>query len=1137
MSLFGKVKNFFRQPINTEIGNKFLPEIVQIGVTSDIEWTKIGELGDGAFGKVEKVENIKNPKLLAAAKHIEFEDGEDIDDYITEVEILETCKHENIVKLLACYYQKNQLSILLEFCSGGAIDNIMLELNRSLTEKQISYVTHYTCVGLNHLHKNNVIHRDMKAGNILLTGDGVVKLADFGVSTILKSKESRSDSFIGTPYWMAPEVIICETFKDSPYNYLADIWSLGITCIEMAQCDPPFHNMSPPRVLLKIQKSDPPTLDNPDKWSNLFVDFLTKCLQKIPENRQPCDILLSHPFIKESTSKKLIFDLLAEINATVQEEIIDEESEKISNDSNSIVEEDVNEGHEDEKKNINNFIEEPVNGQFGKTRKAPLPPTIYEFDEDNSDELVFNHNTSTSSNEVHDQSPVRDVINDQDQENINTDVEAIEILDSLCDTLNKEYGEQSLSKVSYPSVSSMTNSYKYSKDNDAMYYYSDEEFDNDICNTKEEIISNNENCKVPRPSIEAIPHGLVAKNIETVGNEIKFDKSLLRANHLRESRKKEDLDKLISSAKVSQIAASFKVVPPKEPECTTLELRGPSNKISPIEIENITNSKEGSIDHNINKLNEDDNDNDSVSTLATNAPPEPPVDYNEEQYCKELKILQRSEDILEENKLLNDININKNVESSLSKESEKYDEYSNGTVVYENDQMSNVSVSIDNKENSKNNFDFVRNKNRKTISKKTRTFIVDGVEVTSTTMTVLGRNGADEIRKRQLRELKKAQRFESRQTAELTRHTEQIKEQQERKFENEKLKLIAQYDGELEALSKLQKKKMEELEKLQEEDVRLFCKKIKSEQERDYKLFKESLKHEQKLLKQEMDVIHRSHRKDVYRQRKEILDKEQENREIRFLSEMDNNHKTSINRLQTKHKEKNALMEKQFLEQRHDLIRCRENALWELMERQLEERHILYKHQLQEQYYVRRANMIRRHGIERDFINTIHQNIEEAMYKDIILGQKKMPKTLKAESRTRIAMFKESLKISMSDQPSSVINEKIKEFEEQEKHRIKKQLHEYKQRCHRRYAQMVTKNRGIMKELEEIQDSKRVMLKENEITKEKDYDNTFTHALTTFRESLPQRKMQMETEFLEELRTAEGFYGTFLTGMDLQKRG
>uniref|UniRef100_A0A0K0E4A8 Protein kinase domain-containing protein n=1 Tax=Strongyloides stercoralis TaxID=6248 RepID=A0A0K0E4A8_STRER len=1136
MSLFGKVKNFFRPPLNTEAASKFLPEIVQIGVTSDSEWTKIGELGDGAFGKVEKVENIKNPKLLAAAKHIEFEDDEDIDDYITEVEILETCKHENIVKLLACYYQKNQLSILLEFCSGGAIDNIMLELNRPLTEKQISYVTHYTCVGLNHLHQNNVIHRDMKAGNILLTGDGVVKLADFGVSTILKDKEARSDSFIGTPYWMAPEVIICETFKDSPYNYLADIWSLGITCIEMAQCDPPFHNMSPPRVLLKIQKSDPPTLDNPEKWSNLFVDFLSKCLQKIPENRQPCDVLLNHNFIKEATSKKLIFDLLAEINATVQEEIIDEESEKISNDSNSIVEEDVNEGHDNEKRNENALTEELVNGQFGKTRKAPLPPTIYELDGDNLDELVSIHNTSTSSNEDNNKLPVTDVLNENEEENINTNVEAIEILNSLCDTLNKEYNnDQNISKIPYPSISSVNNSYKFPKDNDALYYYSDDEFDNDLSNTKEEPL-NNENFKPTRPSIEAIPRGLVAKNIETVGNEIKFDKSLIRADHLRESRKKDDLEKLMTSAKVSQIAASFKVVPPKEPESTTLELRGSNNKLSTFETENLTNSiEDNNIDHSINQLNE--NDIDSLATLAMNAPPEPPIDYNEDQYCKEYNKLQTIKEITKENELLDDININKNDISLSSKENEKYDDYSNGTLAYENDQLSTVSVSIDNKENSKNNYDLVRNKNRKTVSKKTRTFMVDGVEVTSTTMTVLGRNGADEIRKRQLRELKKAQRFESRQTAELARHTEQIKEQQERKFENEKLKLVSQYDGELEALAKLQKKKMEELEKLQEEDVRLFCKKIKNEQERDYKLFKESLKHEQKLLKQEMDVMHRNHRKDVYRQRKEILDKEQENRELRFLSEMDNNHKTSINRLQTKHKEKNALMEKQFLEQRHDLIRCRENALWELMERQLEERHILYKHQLQEQYYVRRANMIRRHGIERDFIQTIHQNIEEAMYKDIILGQKKMPKTLKAESRTRIAMFKESLKISMSDQPSSVINEKIKEFEEQEKDRIKKQLHEYKQRCHRRYAQMVTKNRGIMKELEEIQDSKRVMLKENEIAKEKDYDNTFTHALTTFRESLPQRKMQMETEFLEELRTAEGFYGTFLTGIDMQKRG
>uniref|UniRef100_A0A0N4ZC20 Protein kinase domain-containing protein n=1 Tax=Parastrongyloides trichosuri TaxID=131310 RepID=A0A0N4ZC20_PARTI len=1130
MSLFGKVKNFFRAPINTETTNKPIPDIVKIGITAGQEWTKIGELGDGAFGKVEKVQNIGNPKLLAAAKHIIFEEGENIDDFITEVEILEGCKHENIVKLLACYYQGNQLSILLEFCSGGAIDNIMIELNRPLTEKQISYVTHYSCVALNHLHKHNVIHRDMKAGNILLTGEGVVKLADFGVSTILQDENSKSDSFIGTPYWMAPEVMVCETFKDSPYNYLADIWSLGITCIEMAQCDPPFYQMSPMRVLLKVQKSDPPTLDEPGKWSPLFVDFLTKCLQKIPEDRKSCDVLLTHPFIKDSTSKKLIYNLLAEINATVQEEIIDEESEKISNDSNSIVEEDPPEGHEDEK-DVGIFAEEPVNGQFGKTRKAPLPPTIYEFDEENIGELVSPQNTSISSGEVNDKLPDKYTSEDKNKDITNTDVEAIEILDSLCDTLNKEYDGQITSKISCASIN---NGFKYSKENDNLYYYSDEDFDNNISDERQSP-SNNENYKPVRPSIEAIPSGLVALNIENADNEIKHDKSLVRADQIRENRRKEDLDPLKSSAKVSQIAASFKVLPPKEPECTTLELRGPSSRRSSklkesfnsIPEENNERTKSELIEAHIEPI---------VTTLSVIPPPEPPVDYYEDQFYKNEDKLFKSDATSLTDESTSESITNKNIKLITVKENDENNEMSNLIPVYDKNSSENISITNDNKNENKTKFDLVRNKNRKTISKKTRTFMVDGVEVTSTTMTVLGRNGTDDIRKRQIRELKKAQRFESRQTADLTRHTNQIKEQQERKFENEKLKLMAQYDNELEALAKIQKKKMEELEKLQEEDVRLFCKKIKNEQERDYKLFKESLKHEQKLLKQEMEVMHRSHRKDVYRQRKEILDKEQENRELRFLSEMDNNHKNSIARLQTKHKEKNALMEKQFLEQRHDLIRSRENAVWELMERQLEERHVLYKHQLQEQYYVRRANMIRRHGIERDFVNTIHQNIEEAMYKDIMLGQKKMPKTLKSESRTRIAMFKESLKISMSDQPSYVINEKIKEFEEQEKHRIKKQLQDYKQRCHRRYAQMVTKNRAIMKELEEIQDSKRVLLKENEIAKEKDYDNTFAHALTTFRESVPQRKMQMEAEFMEELRTQEGFYGSYLPGMDLAKR-
>uniref|UniRef100_A0A8C1NWX6 non-specific serine/threonine protein kinase n=1 Tax=Cyprinus carpio TaxID=7962 RepID=A0A8C1NWX6_CYPCA len=173
-------------------------------------WEIVGELGDGAFGKVFK--------------------------------------------------------ILIEFCGGGAVDAVMLELERPLTEQQIKVVCKQTLDALQYLHDSKVIHRDLKAGNILLTLDGDVKLADFGVSAKNTKTIQRRDSFIGTPYWMAPEVVMCETSKDRPYDYKADIWSLGVTLIELAQIEPPNHEMNPMRVLLKIAKSDPPTLQQPSKW-------------------------------------------------------------------------------------------------------------------------------------------------------------------------------------------------------------------------------------------------------------------------------------------------------------------------------------------------------------------------------------------------------------------------------------------------------------------------------------------------------------------------------------------------------------------------------------------------------------------------------------------------------------------------------------------------------------------------------------------------------------------------------------------------------------------------------------------------------------------------------------------------------
>jgi STE20-like kinase len=203
-----------------------------------------------------------------------------------------------------------------------------MDLEKPLTENQIRYVCHEICKGLEFLHKNKVIHRDLKAGNVLLTLDGDVKLADFGVSAKNKHTLQKRDSFIGTPYWMAPEVVMCETFRDNPYDYKADIWSLGVTLIEFAQMEPPNHQMAPMRVLLKIQKADPPKLDKPSIWSKEFNDFIAYCLTKDPAQRPNASDLLNHPFIKNFESdRKSILDLISEYKAEVVEEVVTEDPE------------------------------------------------------------------------------------------------------------------------------------------------------------------------------------------------------------------------------------------------------------------------------------------------------------------------------------------------------------------------------------------------------------------------------------------------------------------------------------------------------------------------------------------------------------------------------------------------------------------------------------------------------------------------------------------------------------------------------------------------------------------------------------------------------------------------------------------
>ncbi|XP_060693089.1 serine/threonine-protein kinase 10 isoform X2 [Hemiscyllium ocellatum] len=295
-------------------------------------WQVVGELGDGAFGKVYKAIN-KETGELAAAKVIEVKSEEELEDYMVEIEILASCNHIYIVKQLDAFFYENKLWIMIEFCPGGAVDATMLELDRGLTEPQIRVVARQMLEAVDYLHSQKIIHRDLKAGNVLLTQDGNIKLADFGVSAKNTKTMQKRETFIGTPYWMAPEVVMCETMKDTPYDYKADIWSLGITLIEMAQIEPPHHELNPMRVLLKIAKSDPPTLENPSKWSQDFKDFLKKALDKNPDTRLSAAQLLQHPFVSSVSSNKPLRELVAEAKAEVMEEIEDNREEVEDDDS------------------------------------------------------------------------------------------------------------------------------------------------------------------------------------------------------------------------------------------------------------------------------------------------------------------------------------------------------------------------------------------------------------------------------------------------------------------------------------------------------------------------------------------------------------------------------------------------------------------------------------------------------------------------------------------------------------------------------------------------------------------------------------------------------------------------------------
>uniref|UniRef100_A0A673IAW9 non-specific serine/threonine protein kinase n=1 Tax=Sinocyclocheilus rhinocerous TaxID=307959 RepID=A0A673IAW9_9TELE len=196
--------------------------------------------------------------------------------------------------------------LVMEFCGAGSITDLVKNTKgNTLKEEWIAYISREILRGLAHLHAHHVIHRDIKGQNVLLTENAEVKLVDFGVSAQLDRTVGRRNTFIGTPYWMAPEVIACDENPDATYDYRSDLWSCGITAIEMAEGAPPLCDMHPMRALFLIPRNPPPRLKS-KKWSKKFFSFIEGCLVKNYTQRPPTDQLLKHPFIRDQPNERQV---------------------------------------------------------------------------------------------------------------------------------------------------------------------------------------------------------------------------------------------------------------------------------------------------------------------------------------------------------------------------------------------------------------------------------------------------------------------------------------------------------------------------------------------------------------------------------------------------------------------------------------------------------------------------------------------------------------------------------------------------------------------------------------------------------------------------------------------------------------
>ncbi|MGH0132952.1 UNVERIFIED_CONTAM: hypothetical protein FKN15_051170 [Acipenser sinensis] len=1026
-----------------------------------------------------------------------------------EIDILASCDHQHIVKLLDAFYYESKLWILIEFCAGGAVDAVML--------------------------------------------------ADFGVSAKNTKTLQRRDSFIGTPYWMAPEVVMCETSKDRPYDYKADIWSLGVTLIELAEIEPPHHELNPMRVLLKIAKAEPPTLSQPSKWSAEFKDFLRKALDKNLDNRWNANQLLQHPFVTSVVDNKPLRELIAEAKAEVTEEIEEgkEEDDDEEHDPQLLVP-----GHkrapsdasiassEDEKLSQSASILESVSEKIEPDRT-----------EDKASDKLSDEGISTSeADKTEDEKLNENNISDTSIEDLSREELLVE-----AEEMATAEGEELIAKL--PSASqeekaemiTVADTEEETKQNKEEKTIKVKQVPKITTEEEKDISEPKEDGKDENSQKDADSEGI--KAAECVEEPTKLKKMKIIAECVeeptvkpaQEAKENENKDFEVEGCEAIDVNAQIDINKGESPQEVTSErgqVAGEScaEQVQKDKVSNIEHPQEPSVDapeqahkeaadeagKEIQSITAVQNETteipESTVAVASSITADREKDEDKAAIPEEAKsaAIPSVDEVKASAESSEKTKTPKQLEPEKVKEKDKDSDSGSSSATDNNSVDLNLSISSFLTKNKEGSISLQETRRQKKTLKKTRKFMVDGVEVSVTTSKIVTDNDTKNeemrfLRRQELRELRLLQKEEQKAQQQLSNKLQQQREQIFRRFEQEMTSKKRQYDQEIENLEKQQKQTIERLEQDHTNRLRDEAKRIKAEQEKELSKFQNMLKNRKKEVKNEVENAPKEQRKELMKHLKEELEKFQHAQEQEFLQKQQQELDSALKKIIQQHKLEIATIERDCLNHKQQLMRAREAAIWELEERHLQEKHQLLKQQLKDQYFMQRHQLLKRHEKEMEQMQRYNQRLIENLKSRQTQERGRLPKIQRSEAKTRMAMFKKSLRIASSGSPEQD-REKIKQFATQEEKRLKNERLQQHQKHENQMRDLQLQCDTNIRELQQLQNEKCHLLIEHETQKLKELDEEHSQELKDWREMLRPRKKALEEEFARKLQEQEVFF-------------